>query len=448
MAGVGWAGISGLGAMAGRSSKTNSATSGRGPLDYAVLIAPPLFVIGLVIAVATFAAALQGIVIPTDPRDLSAGHRFLLALSQAGPVWTWIMMLGSAWVATIGCLYVNTNLFGLNAFYANRLVRCYLGASRPQEAPSEGRPTFAPTNSPVPVRRPNPITGFDPSDDFPLRDLIVVRSWRDDDLVVDYRGPYHLVNTAMNLVAGSELAWQERMAESFLLSPLYCGSKTTGYRLSHVVKDDLEADEIEPEEADYSPHTEVPGYGADVRLGTAVSVSGAAASPNAGYHSSPLVTILMTVFHARLGLWFGNPARNAWRRSGPGFALYLFDELFGRTTSKGKYVYLSDGGHFENLGVYELDPPADAGTSSSATRTPDPTLSFTGTSPAWCTKCRIDMGIAIEFRRIDDRCQSAREEGGDGSEPFRSLRSYGADSTIGRWMLEPPRVRCSTSSRR
>ena len=34
----------------------------------------------------------------------------------------------------------------------------------------------------------------------------------------------------MNLVSGTELAWQERMAESFLLSPLYCGSQTTGYR--------------------------------------------------------------------------------------------------------------------------------------------------------------------------------------------------------------------------
>ena len=38
----------------------------------------------------------------------------------------------------------------------------------------------------------------------------------------------------------------------------------------------------------------MPGYGDNIRLGTAVSVSGAAASPNAGYHSSPLVAFLMT----------------------------------------------------------------------------------------------------------------------------------------------------------
>jgi hypothetical protein len=139
----------------------------------------------------------------------------------------------------------------------------------------------------------------------------------------------------------------------------------------------------------------LPGYGGNVRLGTAVSVSGAAASPNAGYHSSPLVTILMTVLNARLGLWFGNPARDAWRRSGPGFALYLVDELFGRTTSKGKYVYLSDGGHFENLGVYELIRRrcrhivlCDAGA--------DPELSFWDLG-SLVRKCREDFGVRIEI---------------------------------------------------
>ncbi len=139
----------------------------------------------------------------------------------------------------------------------------------------------------------------------------------------------------------------------------------------------------------------LPGYGDSVRLGTAVSVSGAAASPNAGYHSSPLVAILMTVLNARLGLWFGNPARESWRRSGPGFAHYLFDELFGRTTSKGKYVYLSDGGHFENLGVYELIRRrcrhivlCDAGA--------DPKLSFWDLG-SLVRKCREDFGVRIEI---------------------------------------------------
>src|SRR5262249_27013174 len=39
---------------------------------------------------------------------------------------------------------------------------------------------------------------------------------------------------------------------------------------------------------------------------------------------------------------------------GPEFGWLLVDELRGRTDEKGDYVHLSDGGHFENLGVYEL----------------------------------------------------------------------------------------------
>ena len=304
-------------------------------------------------------------------------------------------MLASAYIWMVASCYVNINLFGLNAFYANRLVRCYLGASRPRETPKQGRPNFAPTNSLATVRRPNPITGFDFNDDFPLHELAIVRSWTGADLVVNYRGPYHLINTAMNLAAGNELAWQERKAESFILSPLYCGSKTTGYRGAKVLKDDLAIDEVEPDDVNKEPSPEVDGYGGNIRLGTAISVSGAAASPNAGHHSSPLVTFLMTVLNARLGLWFGNPARKKWRREGPELAFNFLNELIGLTTSEGNYVYLSDGGHFENLGAYELVRRrcryivvCDAGA--------DPGLSFWDLG-SLVRKCRQDFGIRIEI---------------------------------------------------
>ena len=46
--------------------------------------------------------------------------------------------------------------------------------------------------------------------------------------------------------------------------------------------------------------------------------------------------------------------RNVGVAGGPGFGGLLIDELLGRTTSHGDYVHISDGGHFENLGVYEL----------------------------------------------------------------------------------------------
>ena len=66
----------------------------------------------------------------------------------------------------------------------------------------------------------------------------------------------------------------------------------------------------------------------------------------------------MTLFNLRLGWWLGNPGphgERTWRRSGPGYAVGpLFSEAIGNTNDRYKYVNLSDGGHFENLGLYEM----------------------------------------------------------------------------------------------
>jgi hypothetical protein len=207
---------------------------------------------------------------------------------------------------------VDVNTFSLHALYRNRLTRCYLGASKD--------------------RKPDPLTGFDPTDDMALDKLQIPADARNK----GYNGPYLLVNAALNLVGGDELAWQERKAEAFLFSPLCCGGRDTGYCPTK----------------GYTTKEQAGG----LPLSTAVTISGAAASPNAGYHSSPAVTALLTVFNARLGAWLANPLHET-KRSDPGPRTgfyYLFKELLGRTTATSSYVYLSDGGHFENLGAYEL----------------------------------------------------------------------------------------------
>ena len=91
-------------------------------------------------------------------------------------------------------------------------------------------------------------------------------------------------------------------------------------------------------------------------MGLAIATSGAAASPNMGYHSSPTLAFLMTVFNVRLGWWLRNPRDpKVWTDRGTSVSLReLLYELLGMTTDDKKWVYLSDGGHFENLGVYEL----------------------------------------------------------------------------------------------
>lgn len=290
---------------------------------------------------------------------------------------------------------VNTNRFSLHAIYRARLIRAYLGASNL-------------------LRRPQPFTGFDETDNVPMH-----RLWPrpgEARSTADRQRPrrrqlFHVVNIALNLVRGKKLAWQQRMAESFTVTPLHCGSFHIqggfGYRRTVYA----------PQES----HEKTLYYGGrdGISLGTAVTISGAAASPNMGYHTSTLVTFLLTVFNVRLGWWLGNPGKpgdRTFHRSGPELSLDpIIDELIGRTNDENEYVYLSDGGHFENLGVYEMVlrrchyvVVSDAGQDASG--------AFTDLGDA-VRKIRIDFGIPIEF---DEMKIHAR--GPDGTKAERGYR--------------------------
>ena len=227
----------------------------------------------------------------------------------------------AAALAILGNLFIDVNTFSLHGMYRMRLTRAYLGASN-----------FA--------RHPDPFTNFDREDNLYEQD--VPHCPKDG----EGTAPLHVIGTALNLVGTQKLAWQQRKAESFTFSPVSCGSWRLGYR----------------------PTCEF-GGARGVRLGTAMAISGAAVSPNMGYHSSPLVTILMTLFNARLGWWLPNPiwpklqgwdlesrkAKRYLHRNGPKWALMpMLNEALGRTDDRYNWIQLSDGGHFENLGLYEM----------------------------------------------------------------------------------------------
>ena len=97
--------------------------------------------------------------------------------------------------------------------------------------------------------------------------------------------PLHVVNMALNLVAGENLAWQQRKAESFTSSPLHSGC--------YCIDD--------PEQGGRGCYRRSKEYGDGISIGTAVAISGAAVSPNMGYHSSAAITFLLTLFNARMG---------------------------------------------------------------------------------------------------------------------------------------------------
>lgn len=284
----------------------------------------------------------------------------ILALAAIGLVLGWL---------------IDTNQFSLHAMYRNRLTRAYLRASRPRDA-----------------RAADPFTGFDKGDDLPIGSLwpaVTTDAERAQDR--DERmPPLHVVNMTLNLVSRKSLAWQQRQAASLGVTALHAGSAFVGYRRTSV-----------PGDGQSPPETPVPLYGGPdgISLGTAVTISGAAASPESGYNSSPAVTFLMALFNARLGWWLGNPGapgdRTFHKPCPPIGVLPLMREMFGLATDTSDFVFLSDGGHFENLGIYEMVLRrcrfilvSDGGC--------DPTASFEDLGNA-LRKIRIDLGVPIEF---------------------------------------------------
>ena len=249
----------------------------------------------------------------------------------------------------------------------------------------------------------------------------------------------HVVNVTLNLVAGGNLAWQQRKAESMTITPLHAGSAFVGYRPTTPAT-------VPAGMGDKTPRL----YGGEhgVTLGTAVTISGAAASPNAGSYSTPAITFLMTFFNARLGAWLGNPGRagaQTFDRSAPVQNIRpILDEMFGLTTDVSPYVYLSDGGHFENLALYEMVMRrcrfivvSDAGA--------DPNATFDDLGNA-VRKIRVDLGVPIEF--ADGVNIFARDKVPEGS---RAATGRWAASSTRRWTADPtsrsPTAFCSTSSR-
>ena len=203
-------------------------------------------------------------------------------------------------------------------------------------------------------------------------------------------GPLSIINTTLNLVHGEKLAWQQRKAESFAVTPLFCGNRTEGYRDSR----------------------EYGGPGG-ITVGTAVTISGAAANPNMGYSSSPVLGFLMAIFNVRLGAWLGNTNQHgdkAYTHPGPRHAIVpLFAEMFGLTNSRRHYVNLSDGGHFDNFGLYEIVLRRCRQVLVSDARQ-DGSFSFEDLGNS-IRKIRVDFGINITFDKIQILPNTPEKEG-------------------------------------
>jgi hypothetical protein len=244
----------------------------------------------------------------------------------------WLALLGALGLAALVWVFVDLNQWSLNPFYRRRLSTAFF-----VERDAKGGVKEQPFRNRVRFSR----------------------------LRTGERFPQLIVCAAANV------------SDAGVTPP---GRRATPFRFS---KDGIGGPLVTVRRADdYEEKAEL--LGRDATLPAAVSVSGAAVSPTMGKKTLRAFTILLTLTNVRLGVWLPNPARlpdrevnptrrarvlgwvfgdvendtaNRWvqwlgaRRPGP---QYLFKEMFGRTRITDRYLYVTDGGHYDNLGLVEL----------------------------------------------------------------------------------------------
>ena len=307
---------------------------------------------------------------------LIRGWSWMLGSMSGGPleVSPAAYVLGTAAIVVLFCLLVvDVNLTAVLGLYRDRLASAYLVGLR-----KNGEVFVEP--------------------DLNLEDLCGgVPPTAAEGKATRYRSkaPYHLVNTSLNLQGSSDPMLRDRNSDFLMFSKYYYGGERTGY----CTTSDME--EVFPQ----------------IDLPTAMAISAAAASPNAGKMTNKPLVALMTLFNIRLGYWVPHPGRLCgWlrekrrrnQRYKPGLwqrlrwripPWGLLREMVSAVDEEHRWVNLSDGGHIENLAVYELlrrrcryvicgDGEADPG------------LTFNGLATLM-RYARIDLDIEIEIL-LDD----------------------------------------------
>lgn len=276
----------------------------------------------------------------------------------------WMSVAYYAVALVIAGILININYVALGRMYRDRLME-----------------TFMPSNDAVNKNEWMPSNG---ADAFGLDELCK----RQDNHI----RPYHLINTNAVMVNDSDMRLKGRGGTSFLLSPIYVGSDPTKY---------TETENYMKKRGSVFNYT-------GLTAATAMAVSGAAANPNTGVGGEGktrnfLISFLMTFFNIRLGFWGINPNASFFKRANilyPGIPA-----LFGMGFKSSRpFLDLSDGGHFENLGMYELLRrrckliiTSDAGA--------DQNFNFADLGNA-VERARVDFGITIRFNTSTNNNES------------------------------------------
>lgn len=294
--------------------------------------------------------------------------------------WFYLVMFVILFAAS---LFLSPNANSLHRLYRDRLSKAFLF----DPTTIEGRPSGSRSAPQVSASLNVPVA--DALVKYENFELAPIDRFKLSEISCAYT-PYHLINTALNIQGSKYANRRGRNADFFIFSPKFTGSSATQYVRTNEFED--EVDELD--------------------LATAMAVSGAAASSNMGANSIRALTPTLAILNVRLGYWVANPRQLV--RDGKHLSifdqLYFLQELFGLMREDSETVYLTDGGHIENLGIYELlrrrcrliiAVDAEA----------DPEMSF-GSLIALQRYARIDLGVLISlpWAEIRDGTRVASEE--------------------------------------
>ena len=282
----------------------------------------------------------------------------------------WIAAAASVLTALITAR-LGVNSSSMHTFYATRISETYLGE------PANGAPSdfeaFA-------------LSGFPVTTTF-LNELLPER---------DYEGPIVIVNAALNSFGSDGLVHPDRKAVNFMFSPLACG---------YSVNPGLQ---VYRRTAEYRF-----GEEKGLKLSQAAAISGSALGTSMGYLTTSRLRFLNSILNFRLGWWLYNPGYlrpDAWTERVPrSRGSLLLSELRGRASYHRPLIHLSDGGHFENLGLYELirrECPIVVVSDASL----DPSMAFRALGNA-IERCRTDFGVEIVL------CTARLRKSSDGARP-------------------------------
>ncbi len=288
--------------------------------------------------------------------------------------------------AITGSVTAFINMSSLHSLYAGRLTRAFLGASniaRLRLAVDPGGP---------------PITENHP------KDYIDISCYQD----VASAAPIHLINVTLNETRSrtrSQIIDRDRKGVPIVFGP--DGVVVDGARAKTLGEDG------------FYPWKALKHAGVEsLSVGQLCAISGAAASSGMGARTTLGGALAFSFANVRLGYWWGvndllpevrQMAKSGWWRLWVGTTrplrtyFYLWNEMVASYTRENRRVYLSDGGHFENSGTYELlrrHTPVIVTCDNGA----DPDLVFEDLENL-ARKARIDLGLAVvvaEARTVRD----------------------------------------------